>query len=69
MLICQKVMVKTANANDKNAPGYIVFYCRINDEYYPVLPSLLQNHDLICSHCKHRKGDKDNDITRTDRFN
>ena len=57
MLICQKAMIKTANPNDENAPGYVVFYCRITDTFHPVLPSLMgavsekRNFEGVCSHC------------------
>ena len=58
-MICQKAMLKTANANDENAPGYIVFYCRITNTFHPVLPSLIdavsgkRNFEGVCSHCDH----------------
>ena len=52
-------MLKTANANDENATGFIVFYCRITNTFHPVLPSLIgsvsekRNFEGVCSHCDH----------------
>lgn len=64
-LLCQRAMIKTANTQDENAPGYIVFYCGVLREYHPVLPSLLPSVitsralEGLCSHCVYWKERKD----------
>ena len=64
-------MLKTANANDENATGFIVFYCRITNTFHPVLPSLIgsvsekRNFEGVCSHCEYWNRDLNIDTYAT----